>query len=213
LASADQQTPKSKYTAERGWPGAFDGETVNRRSFMTGVALAGGGAATMMIALPALGFALGPVFEPAVENWEDVGATDDFTTATYIPKVITIVSGIGAAGKTTVYMRTNPKPTKKEPFIAMSTRCVHLGCPVRFVAAAKQFICPCHGGTYNYEGEVTGGPPVRPLDRFYTRVRNGRVEVGPRFSVNSKLEEVSPRDPGEPVDGIWQYIYPPRPTT
>jgi Rieske Fe-S protein len=213
LASKDDKTPKSKYTAERGWPGAFEGETVNRRTFMTGVALAGGGAATMMIALPALGFALGPVFEPATAHWEDVGATDDFTEETYVPRVITIVTGIGAAGKTTVYMRKNPTPTKKEPFIAMSTRCVHLGCPVRFVEAARQFICPCHGGTYNYEGEVTGGPPVRPLDRFYTRVRNGRVEVGQRFSVNSQLEEVSPRDPGEPVDGIWQYIYPPRPTT
>ncbi len=213
MAAREDKKPKSKYTAERGWPGAFEGETVTRRTFMTGVGLGAGGVATALIALPSLGFALGPVFEPAVENWEDVGAVDDFVEDTYVPKVMTIVAGIGEAGKTTVYVRKNSKPTKKEPFVAMSNRCAHLGCPVRFVGAIREFLCPCHGGTYNFDGEVTAGPPVRPLDRFYTRVVAGRVQVGKRFSVNSKLEEVSPRDPGEPVDGLWQYVYPPRPTT
>ena len=35
----------------------------------------------------------------------------------------------------------------------------------------QRFICPCHGGVYDFPGKVVGGPPVRPLDRFYTRVR------------------------------------------
>ena len=89
---------------------------------------------------------------------------------------------------------------------------MHLGCPVRFVEAAGRFICPCHGGVYNFRGEVDGGPPVRPLDRFYTRVRNGQLEIGPRFSVNRELKRFSPRDPGEALDGIGQYLYPSRPT-
>ena len=40
----------------------------------------------------------------------------------------------------------------------------------------QRFICPCHGGVYDFRGKVDGGPPVRPLDRFYTRVaqRPGR---------------------------------------
>ena len=41
---------------------------------------------------------------------------------------------------------------------------------------------------------------------------NGRVQVGPRFSVNSELKRFSPRYPGEDLDGIGQYIYPSRPT-
>ena len=73
---------------------------------------------------------------------------------------------------------------------------MHLGCPVNFVQAAQRFICPCHGGVYDFVGKVSGGPPVRPLDRFYTRVAAGNVYVGPRFSVNSELERFSPRDPG-----------------
>ena len=38
------------------------------------------------------------------------------------------------------------------------------------------------------------------------------VQLGPRFSVNSELRRFSPRDPGEPLDGIGQYLYPSRPT-
>ena len=75
---------------------------------------------------------------------------------------------------------------------------MHLGCPVRYVAAAERFICPCHGGVYDFRGMVAGGPPVRPLDRFYTRVNQttGLVEIGPRYSVNSELQRFSPRYPG-----------------
>jgi hypothetical protein len=96
-------------------------------------------------------------------------------------------------------------------YIAISSRCAHLGCPVRWVDAAERFICPCHGGVYDLLGRRVGGPPVRPLDRFYTRVSNGVVELGPRFSVNSELRRFSPRDPAEPLDGIGQYAYPSRP--
>ena len=93
--------------------------------------------------------------------------------------MITIVEGIGEAGKTTAYVRQgNPRSSSEDPseYIAISTRCAHLGCPVRFVQAAGNFICPCHGGVYDFEGKVIGGPPVRPLDRFQTRVakRPGR---------------------------------------
>jgi Rieske Fe-S protein len=130
--------------------------------------------------------------------------------------VITVTEGIGEVGKTTVYMRArnsddDPKDAEVQPFIAISSRCMHLGCPVRWTQAASRFICPCHGGVYGFSGEVTGGPPVRPLDHFYTRVRDGQVEVGPRYSVNSEFERFpSPRLPGQSLDGISQYLYPGR---
>ena len=42
---------------------------------------------------------------------------------------------------------------------------------------------------------------------------NNDVFLGHRFSVNSKLEKFSPRDPSNHLDGLWQYLYPARPTT
>ena len=213
-----RRVPKSKYTLDRGIPGAFEGETVTRRRFMTLSAHGAGAIAASAFALPALGFALGPVFEEKRMPWQIVGVPDDFPTDTYVPKLVSIVSGVGEAGKTTVYMRKrNPKidtdpADQYNQYVAISTRCMHLGCPVRYVEASERFICPCHGGVYDFRGKVAGGPPVRPLDRFYTRVRNGRVEVGPRYSVNTELQRFSPRDPGEDLDGIGQYLYPSRPS-
>ena len=215
----NQDKPKSKYTADRLIPGAFEGETVSRRRFMTGTANVAGAIAAGAFTLPALAFALGPGFKSTPHRWETVGDVGMFTAINYTSVVITTTPGIGEVGKTTVYIRKfNPTidtdPYDRDtPFIAITSRCAHVGCPVRWVDAAERFICPCHGGVYDIRGIRTGGPPPRPLDRFFTRVTAGQLEIGPRFSVNSQLRRFSPRDPGEPLDGIGQYLYPPRFTT
>jgi quinol---cytochrome c reductase iron-sulfur subunit, bacillus type len=209
---------KSKYTADRNIPGSFEGETVTRRRFMVGAANGAGAIAAAAFTLPALGFAIAPVFKRESFQWQPIGAPSDFTQDTYATKVITIEAGIGEAGRSIAYVRARNPAIDTEhadqynQFIALSSRCMHLGCPVRFVAAASRFICPCHGGVYDFRGMVAGGPPPRPLDRFYTRVNSstGLVEIGPRYSVNSELRRFSPRFPGEPLDGIGQYLYPAR---
>ena len=67
-------------------------------------AVAGAVAASAFL-LPALGFALGPVFEPHHQRWQQVGTVDEFPITTYVPKVMTISTDSGEAGKTTVYIR------------------------------------------------------------------------------------------------------------
>jgi Rieske Fe-S protein len=200
---------------------------MTRRTAFTVAVQAIGGVAGAVVALPAIGFAVAPLFEEEETRWQPVGDESLFTEDTYASTVISAVEGIGEAGKTTAYVRRGSEDLKEDPteFIAISTRCAHLGCPVRFVPAAGNFICPCHGGVYDFEGKVIGGPPVRPLDRFQTRVvdangevrdgaplRGDRVEIGPRYSVTSQLEPVRARDPGEFTGGIWEYLYPPRPS-
>src|SRR6478672_5952374 len=112
---------KSPYTADRNTPGAFEGETVTRRGLMTGGAMAVGGIATAAFGLPALGFALGP----------------DFSEQFYTQKIIDLVANVGDSGKTTIYVRkTDPakddKKLQDQPYVAISNRCMHLGCPVRY---------------------------------------------------------------------------------
>jgi Rieske Fe-S protein len=212
------QAGKSKYTADRQMPGSFEGETVTRRRFMNLATNGAGAVAVAAFTLPALGFAIGPIFSRVPFNWQPIGPPSDFNTSTYATRIVTIVQGVGEAGKSIAYVRTRNPQIDTEPedqynhFVALSSRCMHLGCPVRFVAAAARFICPCHGGVYDFRGMVAGGPPVRPLDRFYTRLNKttGLVELGPRYSVNSELHRFSPRDPAQPLDGIGQYLYPAR---
>jgi Rieske Fe-S protein len=191
---------------------------------MVGTANGAGAVAAAAFTLPALAFALAPVFKTQQTAWQAIGPPDDFPATQpgepviYEAKVITIVPGIGEAGKSLAYVRARSPALDTEPedqynhWIALSDRCMHLGCPVRWVAPAQRFVCPCHGGVYDIRGLVTGGPPPRPLDRFYTRLNKttNLVEIGPRYSVNNELRRFSPRDPAEPLDGIGQYLYPAR---
>ena len=83
---------KSKYTADRQIPGAFDGETITRRRLMTGITHGAGAVAAGAFALPALGFALGPLFEKKEVTWQDIGGITDFPDDQYVPVTITLTS-------------------------------------------------------------------------------------------------------------------------
>jgi glycine/D-amino acid oxidase-like deaminating enzyme/nitrite reductase/ring-hydroxylating ferredoxin subunit len=48
---------------------------------------------------------------------------------------------------------------------AVSLRCSHLGCLVRFNAAETSWDCPCHGSRFDVDGAVLEGPATRPLSR------------------------------------------------
>ena len=212
--------PVKPTTTEAGIPGAFPGETITRRRFMTSAAQTAGLIAGAAIGLPVAGFALGPVFERQDATWQPLGPLADIPRGTYDTRVITETPGIGEAGKTTVFVRRRDPTIDTEPgdrfnqVLAITSRCAHVGCPVSFKDAADVFVCPCHGGVYDFRGRRIGGPPPRPLDRFYTRIRpDGEVELGPRYSVNSELERFSPRYSGESLDGIGPILYPARPST
>ena len=48
--------------------------------------------------------------------------------------------------------------------VALSPICTHLGCTVEVQTA--RLVCPCHGSTYDREGNVLQGPAQRPLARY-----------------------------------------------
>jgi len=60
---------------------------------------------------------------------------------------------------------------------ALSAICTHLGCVIAWHPKAKEFICPCHGGRYDLNGNVVFGPPPRPLEKLDVKVRDGQVFV------------------------------------
>ena len=76
---------KPRMTADERLPGAFEGETVSRRRFMTGTAHSAGMIAAASFTLPALGFAIGPVFDRAADIWQEIGPLSRFTESNYTP--------------------------------------------------------------------------------------------------------------------------------
>src|SRR5687767_3245595 len=69
-------------------PGYFEGETMTRRRVFTGGAMALGGIAGVAIGLPAIGFAVGPVFEKQEVDFQDVGAPSEFTPDQFVPRTM-----------------------------------------------------------------------------------------------------------------------------
>ncbi len=60
-------------------------------------------------------------------------------------------------------------------YLALSAICTHQGCVV--APAPGGFLCPCHGSTYDREGNNTGGPAPRPLVRFPVQREGAAIRV------------------------------------
>lgn len=61
---------------------------------------------------------------------------------------------------------------------ALILRDPHLGCRNVFCASSGWWENPCHGEHYNFIGEHQSGPAPRGLDRYPTRMEDGRLIIG-----------------------------------
>lgn len=66
--------------------------------------------------------------------------------------------------------------TGKE-FIALSTKCTHLGCQVFWKKDEKVFYCPCHEGYFSPQGKVLKGPPPKPLNSYKVEVVDKAIYI------------------------------------
>lgn len=67
---------------------------------------------------------------------------------------------------------------------ALSAECTHATCTIK--RQANRFHCPCHGATFNMNGEKPTGPALRPLDHYALCVdAAGRVLVDYRTVVSA----------------------------
>ncbi len=62
-------------------------------------------------------------------------------------------------------------------FLALSSRCTHLGCTVQYQAGRGLFECPCHASAFNKNGNVLSPPATRALDCFPIKIEDQKVWI------------------------------------
>ena len=56
--------------------------------------------------------------------------------------------------------------------------CTHLGCVPKYDATVKRFICPCHNGQFDYNGNALASPVTKPLVIPPFKVHDEMIIVG-----------------------------------
>ena len=151
-----------------------DHPAANRRRFLTRLSLILGSVGAAFVAIPGIGFLLGLRKPPRV--WRTVGKLDDFKIGSTVKVSFEDTSPLpwsGVTAQTAAWLRR----ADDRQFIAFSITCTHLGCPVRWLADADLFMCPCHGGVFYGDGRVASGPPPIPLNQYPVRVYEGQVQI------------------------------------
>jgi menaquinol-cytochrome c reductase iron-sulfur subunit len=217
-------------------------ERFPRNKFLEGATLGLGAIIGAIVTLPALGFALVPGFVKQKAHKVDLGPLTDFEENKW--KVVTFIRDPrqGEVSRRTAFVRNNGLLDGVPSFTIISNRCAHVGCPVQPggpvfdkqgktikttngnvditpVLPAAGFICPCHGGSYDQEGNRIAGPPVRGLDRYEFDIVDGRLVLGNLYSVakvegsgkTAKIEKFELQGPGQPVTGAESWLYPLQP--
>lgn len=67
--------------------------------------------------------------------------------------------------------------------------CTHLGCIPAYNAASESFLCACHGGMFDWAGDVTKVPPPRGFDIPPFRIDGNKMvlgETGPEYEAMLK---------------------------
>jgi menaquinol-cytochrome c reductase iron-sulfur subunit len=139
----------------------------SRRAFLFKLSLLANGAVGAVLAVPIIGYLLGPSLKKSSSytSWITLGPIGDFpeneTRLVNFRNPIT-TPWDGQTGDIPCWVRRVSGST----FQVFAINCAHLGCPVRWFAQSKLFLCPCHGGAYYADGSRASGPPERGLFEY-----------------------------------------------
>ena len=215
-------------------------ERYARSKFLEASTIGLGGLIGGLVTVPIVVTAVGDPFVRDPSGEVDLGSIDQFPEGEFVIATFLADPEEGEVSRRTAYIRNNGAKDGKPSFTIVSNRCVHLGCPVQVnglvlnenkqeverdgatvveltpTTAASGFGCPCHGGQYDTEGNVTAGPPVRALDRYRFAIRDGNLILNKRFSVSSvdgagadaRMTAYDLANPSVHVDGPEALFYP-----
>lgn len=182
------------------------GAVQSRRAFLFKLSLALNGVVGAVVAVPILGYILGPALKKnaSYNSWVSLGSVADFpegeTRMVDFRNPVTMVAD-GMTANSACWVRH----VESKKFQVFAINCAHLGCPVRWFPQSRLFLCPCHGGAYYEDGSRASGPPERGLFEYnYTVAGNhllieaGSLPTLATEACNRKTKPLVQIEPGAP---------------
>jgi menaquinol-cytochrome c reductase iron-sulfur subunit len=151
----------------------------SRRAFLFKLAVLINGAVGAVLAVPIFGYLLGPTLKRKTDSYHawialgDVGQVPAGETRLVDFRNPVTTAADGQTANVPCWVRHIDGDT----FQVFAINCAHLGCPVRWFAQSKLFLCPCHGGAYYEDGSRASGPPERGLFQYAYKIAGGQLLI------------------------------------
>ena len=150
----------------------------SRRVFLFKLSLLLNGLVGAIVAVPIVGYLLGPALKKGSSDnsWIALGSIGDFPEGE--TRLVNFRNPVttpwdGQTGDIPCWVRR----ISGDSFQVFAINCAHLGCPVRWFAQSKLFMCPCHGGAYYQDGSRASGPPERGLFEYDHKIVSGSLMI------------------------------------
>ena len=149
-----------------------------RRAFLFKVSVLLNVAVGAVLAVPLVGYLLGPAMKKGstTGSWIAIGLMSEFPVGeTRLADFRSPVASFddGDTAKVACWVRR----ISAQEFQVFAINCAHLGCPVRWFAQSKLFLCPCHGGAYYQDGSRASGPPERGLFEYRYKLAGNSLVI------------------------------------
>jgi menaquinol-cytochrome c reductase iron-sulfur subunit len=149
-----------------------------RRVFLFKLSIALNAAVGTVLAFPVVRYLVGSSLQKDADvgSWIGIGSSSDFPIGeTRLVDFQSPVSGFGdgQTAKIACWVRRQ----SEEKYQVFAINCAHMGCPVRWFAQSKLFLCPCHGGAYYEDGSRAAGPPERGLFEYKTKLEGDQLLI------------------------------------
>ena len=155
---------------------------ISRRDFIKVTTGAVGGLIGAAIGVPAVAYLIDPAFEGRRE-----GSLGRRSASWTISRSARPTRSRSPCTKVNGWERTATsyggfvmrKSEDPNDILILSSRCTHLGCRVNWNEEKQAFPVPLPRCQFQQDGEVLGGPPPRPLDRYdeFQRDEDGILEI------------------------------------
>jgi len=151
-------------------------EEISRRNFLTKVVAGSAAVMAAAVATPLVGYFLSPIWKQQQTRSTPIAQVSRIPLG--VPTFVRFEQRVPDAWVTTTESEGVWIVTKDgQNFTVFDPHCTHLRCPFYWDETQKIFACPCHGGKFDLDGNVIGGPPPRPLDRWEAVVQGGEIEI------------------------------------